>query len=48
MGSSPERIVLIVEDASCFHGAGLVVAQLGISCVTDDTGGLSLREGRGS
>lgn len=48
MGSSPERIVLVVEDASCFYRAGLVVTELGISCVTDDTGGLSLREGRGS
>lgn len=46
MGSSSEGIVLVVEDASCFHGAGSVVTELGVGCVTDDTCGLRLREGR--
>lgn len=37
----------MAEDASCFHRAGAVGTELGISGVTDDTSCLSLREGRG-
>lgn len=44
VGSFPKWIVLIVEDAGCFHGARSVVTQLGISCMTNHTGCLSLGE----
>lgn len=43
-GFFPKWIVLIVEDAGCFHGARSVVTQLGISCMTNHTGCLSLGE----